>query len=67
MKVKKYPGTAGTVHGEGEQKAGDDLMQNNTQQPSKRQQLKQIIVWLAVHGIVPIPLAEWLIRRGGMS
>jgi hypothetical protein len=32
-----------------------------------RQQINILIVWLAVHGLVPITLAEWVIRRGGLA
>jgi hypothetical protein len=52
---------------DGDNVASKKTHKNYTRQPSKRQQFKQIIVWLAVHGVVPISLAEWLIRRGGMS
>jgi len=37
MKKKEYPGTAATVHGAEEAKAGENLSENNTCQPAQSQ------------------------------
>lgn len=32
-----------------------------------RQRIKAAIVWMALHGFIPVHAAEWLIRKGGLS
>lgn len=32
-----------------------------------RSAAKQLIVWLAIRGLVPKAMASWLIRKGGLS
>lgn len=32
-----------------------------------RQRFKAAIVWLAVLGILPVCVVEWIIRKGGMK
>ena len=32
-----------------------------------RQRIKRIIVWMAVWGLIPVWVAEWLIQRGGLT
>ena len=32
-----------------------------------RQRIKRIIVWMAVWGVIPAWVAEWLIQRGGLT
>ena len=32
-----------------------------------RQRIKRIIVWMAVWGVIPAWVAEWLIQRGGLA
>ena len=32
-----------------------------------RQRIKRIIVWMAVWGLIPLRVAEWLIQRGGLA
>ena len=34
--------------------------------PSKRQQFRQIIVWMAVVGILPVFVAELFVKWGGL-
>lgn len=29
--------------------------------------VKQLIVWLAIRGLIPVVVAEWLIRKGGLA
>ena len=31
------------------------------------QQIKSLIVWLGVHGLLPLCVAGWIIQRGGLS
>ena len=35
--------------------------------PTHRQRLQRFAVWMAVAGILPIPVAEWLIRKWGLT
>lgn len=28
--------------------------------------LKRVLVWLALWGLIPVKVAEWIIQRGGM-
>lgn len=39
---------------------------NNTIKRIFRQQIKRIIVLLAVHGLLPVAWAEWLLMKGGL-
>ena len=32
-----------------------------------RQRIKRIIVWMAVCGLIPLRVAEWLIQHGGLA
>ena len=32
-----------------------------------RQRIKRIIVWMAVWGLIPLRVAEWLIQHGGLA
>ena len=32
-----------------------------------REQIKRIIVWMAVWGLIPVWIAEWLIQHGGLK
>ena len=32
-----------------------------------RQRIQRIIVWMAVWGLIPLRVAEWLIQHGGLA
>lgn len=49
------------------EKTASNNCQNNTKKLTKRQQVKRIIVWLAVRGLIPFFLAELILRKGGLS
>lgn len=57
-----FPSKAGTL-----EKTALNNCRKNIKKPTKRQQVKRHIVWLAVVGILPVFAAEWLIRRGGLK
>ena len=39
----------------------------NTSKPTFRQHIKQIIICSCVWGLIPVGVAEWLIRKGGLT
>lgn len=39
---------------------------NDTQAQGIKQYVKRLIVWLACWQILPMPLATWLIQKGGL-
>lgn len=38
----------------------------DSQNHNNRQRIKAAIVWLALWGVLPVSVAEWLIHHGGL-
>lgn len=48
-------------------KAASTPAANNSNSLYFRQRIKAAIVWAAARGILPVPWAEWMIQRGGLT
>ena len=62
QKKAAFPFKVGTLG-----KTASETCHDIIKTPSKRQRFKQIIVYLAVVGILPVAVAERLIKWGGLA
>jgi len=58
-----FPVQAGTLGKTASKTSGVNRNKNHT----FRQRIKQIIVMMAVRGLLPVRVAEWIISRGGLT